>query len=67
MHKLVPSFLALLTLIALAKILTHWLVAGLPIVLLSPLLAVWMNLPDGTMGVMVITLMLGTPILSLIG
>lgn len=56
-----------LTLIALAKILTHWLVAGLPIVLLSPLLAVWMNLPDGTMGVMVVTLVLGTPILSLIG
>ena len=56
-----------LTLIALAKILTHWLVAGLPIVLLSPLLAVWMNLPDGTLGVMVATLVLGTPILSLIG
>ena len=34
-----------LTLIALAKILAHWLVAGLPLVLLSPLLAIWMNLP----------------------
>ena len=56
-----------LTLIALAKILTHWLVAGLPIVLLSPLLAVWMNLPDGTLGVMLATLIIGTPILSLIG
>jgi heme exporter protein B len=56
-----------LTLIALAKILTHWLVAGLPIVLMSPLLAVWMNLPSGTLGVMVLTLILGTPILSLIG
>ncbi|MEE4219050.1 MAG: heme exporter protein CcmB [Xanthomonadales bacterium] len=56
-----------LTLIALAKILTHWLVAGLPIVLMSPLLAVWMNLPSGTLGVMVATLIIGTPILSLIG
>ena len=56
-----------LTLIALAKILTHWLVAGLPIVLLSPLLAVWMNLPTETLGVMIATLLLGTPVLSLIG
>ena len=33
-----------LTAIAFAKIVAHWLVAGLPIVLLSPLLALWMNL-----------------------
>ena len=56
-----------LTLIALAKIATHWLVAGLPIVLLSPLLALWMNLQPDSLGVLVLTLLLGTPILSLIG
>ena len=56
-----------LTLIALAKIATHWLVAGLPIVLLSPLLAMWMNLPDGGMSILIETLIIGTPILSLIG
>jgi heme exporter protein B len=56
-----------LTLIALAKTLAHWLVAGLPLVLLSPLLAIWMNLPMKSLGVMVATLALGTPILSLIG
>ena len=56
-----------LTLIALAKIATHWLVAGLPIVLLSPLLALWMNLPVDSLSVLVVTLALGTPILSLIG
>jgi len=56
-----------LTLIALAKTLAHWLVAGLPLVLLSPLLAIWMNLPTQAMGVMVATLALATPILSLIG
>jgi len=56
-----------LTLIALAKTLAHWLVAGLPLVLLSPLLAIWMNLPTRAMGVMVATLALATPILSLIG
>jgi len=56
-----------LTLIALAKIVAHWLVAGLPLVLLSPLLAIWMNLPYQAMGVMVSSLALATPILSLIG
>jgi heme exporter protein B len=56
-----------LTLIALAKIAAHWLVAGLPIVLLSPLLALWLNLPTASLGVLVLTLTIGTPILSLIG
>jgi heme exporter protein B len=53
--------------IALAKVLAHWLVAGLPLVLLAPLLAMWMNLHGDAARVLVITLALGTPILSLIG
>ena len=56
-----------LTAIAFAKILVHWLVAGLPIVLLSPLLALWMNLPIEGLVVLMVTLALGTPVLSLIG
>jgi heme exporter protein B len=56
-----------LTAIAFAKILVHWLVAGLPIVLLSPLLALWMNLPTEGLVVLMVTLALGTPVLSLIG
>jgi heme exporter protein B len=56
-----------LTLVALAKTIAHWLVAGLPLVLLSPLIALWMNLPSKAMGVMVASLALATPILSLIG
>ena len=55
------------TAIAFAKILVHWLVAGLPIVLLCPLLALWMNLPLDGLGVLMVTLALGTPVLSLIG
>ena len=55
-----------LTLIALAKICAHWLVAGLPIVLLSPLLSLWMNLPVESLGVLILTQGLGTPVLSLI-
>lgn len=56
-----------LPLIALAKTATHWLVAGFPLVLMSPLLAIWMNLPVRSISVMVIGLALATPILSLIG
>ncbi len=56
-----------LTAIAFAKIVAHWLVAGLPIVLLSPLLALWMNLAPEGLVVLMITLALGTPVLSLIG
>jgi heme exporter protein B len=55
------------TAIAFAKILVHWLIAGLPIVLMCPLLALWMNLPSEGLGVLMITLLLGTPVLSLIG
>ncbi|NND44447.1 MAG: heme exporter protein CcmB [Xanthomonadales bacterium] len=56
-----------LTLIALVKTGVHWLTSGLPIVLLSPLLALWMNLPAEGTRVLVISLLLGTPVLSLVG
>ena len=56
-----------LALIALARIVAHWLVAGLPIVLLSPLLAMWMNLPDEGLLILIESLAIGTPVLSLIG
>lgn len=56
-----------LTGIVLAKTLAHWLTAGLPLVLLSPLLSVWMNLPVEGARVLLYTLALGTPVLSLIG
>jgi heme exporter protein B len=56
-----------LAVVALAKILVHWLVAGLPLVLASPLLAVWMNLPAEGIGVLALSLAIGTPVLSLVG
>ena len=51
-----------LALIALARTVAHWLVAGLPIVLLSPLLALWMNLPEEGMSILIKTLIIGTPV-----
>jgi len=51
----------------LAKVFTHWLLSGLPLTLLSPLLAMMLFLSaDGTQALM-LTLLLGTPVLSFIG
>ncbi len=49
------------------KIAAHWLLCGLPLVLLAPLLGLQFNLDAGSLQVMVIALMIGTPVLSLIG
>jgi heme exporter protein B len=56
-----------LPLLVLAKILAHWLVTGLPLLLIAPLLAVLLFLPSHAMFTLICTLALGTPILSLIG
>ncbi len=56
-----------LSLIALAKVCSHWLRTGLPLVLMSPLLGVLMNLPAATLSTLAISLLLGTFILSLVG
>jgi heme exporter protein B len=56
-----------LTTLVLAKIMAHWLLTGLPLVLISPLLAVQLNFQYEDMGILVVSLLLGTPVLSLIG
>jgi len=50
-----------------AKVFAHWLVSGLPLVLISPVLALQFDLPQELLGVLVLSLALGTPVLSLIG
>ncbi len=55
------------SILVLAKVLAHWLVTGLPLILVAPLLAVLLSLPAEATGILLITLGLGTPILSLIG
>lgn len=49
------------------KALAHWLVTGLPLVLVAPLLGVLLNLPGQGYVWLVISLALGTPALSIIG
>lgn len=50
-----------------AKVFAHWLLTGLPILLISPLLAVFLALDKNTYFALFLTLLIGTPILSLLG
>lgn len=56
-----------LPLLALAKSIAHWLVSGLPLVIVAPLIALTFRMPAGTTQVMMLTLTLGTVSLSLLG
>ncbi|HET7100127.1 MAG TPA: heme exporter protein CcmB [Terriglobia bacterium] len=59
-----PQSLALLVL---GKALAHWLVTGVPLVLMAPVLGIQYDLPGDALLVLTASLLLGTPVLSLIG
>lgn len=50
-----------------AKIAAHWILCGLPLVVLSPVLALQFDLATDAMAVLALSLFIGTPVLSLIG
>jgi len=56
-----------LGLLVLSKALAHFLLSGLPLVLVAPVLGLQFGLDSRAMGILVLTLLLGTPTLSLIG
>jgi len=56
-----------LPVLALGKTLAHWLISGFPLVLISPLLAMTYRMPADIVGVLMLTLLLGTICLSLLG
>ena len=53
--------------IAAGKMLAHWVTTGLPLALVSPLLGLQFGLELRELGVIIVSLMLGTPILSMLG
>jgi heme exporter protein B len=55
------------SLLVLGKVLAHWLITGVPLVLLAPLLGLQYDLSNDALAVLMLTLLLGTPALSLIG
>lgn len=56
-----------LTLIVLAKIASHWLLTGVPLIVMAPVIALQFDLPADSILVLLSSLLLGTPVLSLIG
>jgi len=56
-----------LPVLVLGKTLAHWLISGFPLVLISPLLAITYRMPTDVIGVLMLTLLLGTICLSLLG
>lgn len=56
-----------LPLMVISKVIAHWLLTGLPLILISPLLAVLLSLDFDTWLAVVLTLFVGTPTLSFIG
>ncbi|WP_075184637.1 heme exporter protein CcmB [Teredinibacter haidensis] len=53
--------------LVIAKVMVHWLITGLPLTLLAPILGVMMALPEDGYGPLMLSLLLGTGSLSLIG
>lgn len=56
-----------LPVLVLAKVLAHWLVSGLPMLMMAPLLALLLAMPAAGIQALELTLLVGTPLLSLIG
>ncbi len=56
-----------LTLLVLAKVFSHFLLSGLPLVLIAPILGIQFGLDGRALGVLTLSILLGTPTLSLIG
>ena len=56
-----------LYLVVLGKVLAQWLVSEVPLVLIAPLLGIQFDLPPHTLFILFVSLLIGTPVLSLIG
>ena len=55
------------TILILGKVVAHWLITGLPMLLIVPVMALLLYIPTQALPTLIATLLLGTPILSLIG
>ncbi|OOF00625.1 heme exporter protein CcmB [Salinivibrio sp. MA351] len=56
-----------LPVLVIAKVIAHWLLTGLPLLLVSPVLALLLSLDSTSYQAVVLTLLLGTPTLSFVG
>ncbi|MEX2498170.1 MAG: heme exporter protein CcmB [Wenzhouxiangellaceae bacterium] len=51
----------------LSRLFSHWLISGLPVIVFAPLAAEMLHLPHHALGTLIVSLVLGTPALSLLG
>jgi heme exporter protein B len=56
-----------LSVLVLGKMVSHWMVSGLPLVLMTPVLGLQFDMSVQAIGVLMLSLLLGTPILSMVG
>jgi heme exporter protein B len=56
-----------LSVLVLGKIVAHWMLSGLPLALIAPVLGLQFDMPPAALWVLVFALLLGTPVLSMIG
>jgi len=56
-----------LSMLVLGKMVAHWMVSGLPLVLMAPVLGIQFDMSAEALGILIVGLLLGTPILSMIG
>ena len=66
LEQLVLSPQSMVLLVA-GKIIAHWIVCGLPLVVLAPLIGIQFDLDASSLAVLMATLLIGTPVLSLLG
>jgi heme exporter protein B len=56
-----------LFMVVFGKVLAHWIVSEIPLVLIAPLVGLQFDVPRDTLGILLVSLLIGTPVLSLIG
>jgi len=56
-----------LSILVLAKVIGHWLVSSVPLLFIAPLMGMMLHMDTDIIGVLMLSLLLGTPVLSLIG
>ncbi len=56
-----------LSVLVLAKVTAHWLLSSVPLLFIAPLMGLMLHMDSDVIGVLLLTLLLGMPVLSLIG
>lgn len=56
-----------LPILVIARVLAHWIMSAVPVLLMAPFLAISLGMPTDALGILMLTLLLGTPVLSFVG